>query len=53
MGSNNCFAKIIADVFAPWRCVNPHLNAPGQQSDKTSAFIELLTLADDQSIKWI
>jgi len=37
MGSNNCFSKIIADVFPPWRCVKTHLNAPDQPTDKTSA----------------
>ena len=50
MGSNNCFSKIIADVFPPWHRVNTHLNAAEQQTDKTSAFIELLTLTDDQLI---
>ena len=53
MGSNNCFSKIIADVFPPWRRVNTHLNAAEQQTDKTSAFIEVLTLTDDQSsVHW-
>ncbi|MEE6522716.1 hypothetical protein FKM82_021325 [Ascaphus truei] len=47
MGSNNCFSKIIADVFPPWHCVNTHLNAPDQQNVKTPAFIEMVTLADD------
>ena len=47
IGSNNYFCKIIADVFPPWHCVNTHLNAPDQQTDKPSAFIEVLTLADD------
>ncbi|MEE6526683.1 hypothetical protein FKM82_027469 [Ascaphus truei] len=51
MGGNNCFAKIIADVFPPWHCVNTHLNAPDQQTAKTSTFIEEVTLADDQLIK--
>jgi len=53
MGSNICVSKIIADVFPPWHCVNTHLNLPEQQTDKTFAFIEVLTLADDQLIKYI
>jgi len=32
MGSNNCFSKIIVDVFPPWHCVNTHLKAPEQQT---------------------
>ena len=48
MGSNSCFSKIIADVFPPWHRVNTHLDAAEQQTDRTSAFIELLTLTDDQ-----
>ena len=51
MGSNSCFSKIIADVFPPWHRVNKHLDAAEQQTDKTSAFIELLTLTDDQLIR--
>ena len=50
MGSNNSFSKIIADVFPPGRRVNTHLDAAEQQTDRTSAFIELLTLTDDQLI---
>ena len=50
MGSNNCFSKIIADVFPPWHRVNTHLNAAEQQTDQTSAFIAVLTLTDDQLI---
>jgi len=53
MGSNNCSSKIIADVFPPWHCVSTHLNALDQQTAKTSAFIQLVTLADDQLIKGI
>ena len=53
MGSNNCFSKIIADVFPPWHRVNTHLNAAEQQTDKTSAFIEVLALTDDQLIESI
>jgi len=53
MGSNNRFSKIIADVFPLWHCVNTHLNAQDQQTDKTSAFIEVLTLTDDQLIKCV
>ena len=33
--------KTIADVFPPLHCVDTHLNAPDQQSDKTSAFMML------------
>ena len=51
MGSNSCFSEIIADVFPP--CVNTHLDAAEQQTDRTSAFIELLTLTDDQLIMCI
>ena len=43
MGSNNCFSKIIADVFPPWHRVNTHLDAAEQQTDQTSTFID-----DDQ-----
>ena len=50
MGSNSCFSRITADAFPPWHCVNTHLNAPDQQTDKTSAFREVLTLTDDQLI---
>ena len=53
MGSNNCFSTIIADGLPPWHCVNTHLNAPDQQTAKTSAFIEVVTLADDQLLKVI
>jgi len=45
MGSHNCFSKIVADVL---HFVNTHPIAPDQQIAKTSAFIEPLTLADDQ-----
>jgi len=31
--------------------VNTQLNVPDQKSDKTSAFIDVLTLTDDQSIQ--
>ena len=51
MGSNSCFSKVIADVFPPWHRVNTHLDAAEQQTDRTSAFIELLTLTDDQLIR--
>jgi len=47
------FSEIIADVLPPWHCVNTHLNAPDQQTAKTSAFMEALTPADDQLIKSI
>lgn len=54
MNSNKCFSKIIADIFLPWHHVKIHLNAPDKQTAKTYAFIEMLTLADDQTkTKWI
>ena len=53
MGSNNCLSKIIADVFPPLHCVNTHLNASDQQTEKTSAVIEVLTLDDDQLVHLI
>jgi len=53
MGSHNCFSKIIADVFPLWNCVSTQLNAPDQQTAKTSAFIELVTIADDKLLKGI
>ena len=43
MGSYYCFSKIIADVFPPWHCVNTHLNAADQQTNKTFALLEVLT----------
>ena len=43
MSGNSCFSKIIA----PFLSVNTHTNAPDQQSDKTSGFIEVLTPAAD------
>ncbi len=48
MAATLCYSKIIADVLPPWRYVNTHLKASDQQTDKTSAFLEVLTLADDQ-----
>lgn len=39
MASNNCFSKIIVDVFLPCKMI------------KTSAFIEVVTLSEDQLIK--
>jgi len=49
MGSNSGFSKI----FPPYCCVNTHLSAPDQQIAKTSAFIKMLAIADDQLIKCI
>ena len=43
---NNCVSTIIADIFPPWHCVNTHLNVPDQQTAKTLASIEVITLAD-------
>ncbi len=40
-----------SNPLTPWHCVNTHLNASDQQTAKTSAFIEVLTLANDQLIK--
>jgi len=39
---------IIADVFPLWHCVKTTLKALDQQTNKTSVFIELVMLADDQ-----
>jgi len=49
----HCFSKIIAYVFPFWHCMDTHLNVPDEQTAKTSAFIEVLTLTDDQLIKYI
>lgn len=51
--SNNCFFKIIADISPPWHCVTTHLNAAHLPTAKTSAFIEVLTLAEDQLLQCI
>lgn len=51
IGSNN-FSKIIADDFPSWHYVT-HLNSADQQTAKTSSFIEVLTLANIQLIKYI
>ena len=48
VGGNNCFSKIITDVFSPRHCVNSHPNAPDRQITKSFLFIEVATLADDQ-----
>ncbi|KAM8953118.1 kininogen-1 [Pelodytes ibericus] len=50
MSSNNCFSKIIADVFLPGHCFNTE-PAPDEQTATTSALIEVFTLVDDQLIK--
>lgn len=42
-------SQITADISSPWHFVKTHLNAPELQTSKT-AFIEVLTLADGQSI---
>ena len=46
MRRNNYFTKSIADVFPSCHYVSTHLNAPGQQTAKTSALIELCAPAD-------
>lgn len=51
MGSSSCSSNSSADVFPPWRHVNTHLNVAEQKTAKSSAFIEVLTLKDDQLIK--
>ena len=53
MISNNYFSNIIAGVFPPWHYANTHLNAPDQQTAKSSAFIEVHTFTDDQLIRCI
>ena len=52
-GGPDCFFGITIAVFPPWDCVKIHLNAPEQQSPKTSAFTKVVTLADDQLTKSI
>lgn len=37
LGRNNCVFDV--DVFPSWHCARTHLNAPYQQTSKTSAFI--------------
>jgi len=44
---------MIADVFPPWPSFNKHLKGPDQQTVKSSAFIAVLTPADDRLFKWI
>lgn len=44
MGSNNCFCRIFADAFPPWRRANTQLNAPERQTANAFAFAEVLTL---------
>lgn len=51
MVSNNCFSKIIVDVFPHWHYVNTRVSAPDQKTAKT--FLEVVTLADDELIKSI
>ena len=51
MGRNHFFSMITAYVFPPWHCVNTHLNAPDQQTAKSLAFIEVITLADNQLLE--
>ena len=46
-------SKSVTDVCPPWHCVKTHLNAPDQQTAKSSAFIEVLRAADNQLIKCI
>ena len=48
IGSNYRLSKIIADVPPPWHCVNTHLNAQDQQTDRIS-LVEVLTLTDNMS----
>lgn len=43
MGSKNCFMKVIAGFFSPCHYIFIHLNAPEQQTDKISVFIEVVT----------
>lgn len=51
MGSNNCSFKITTDVLPPRHRVNAHVNARDQQRAKTSASVDLVTLADDQLLR--
>lgn len=52
MSTKSYLSKITA-VFPHQYCLNTRLNAPDLQTVKTSAFIEVLPLADDQIIKYI
>lgn len=52
MGNNSCFSKVLADIFPSWYCVKTHLNTAVLQSPKTSAFPEVLTLADHQLMRY-
>lgn len=45
MGSNSCFSKTTAGPSPPRPCVYTHLNASDQQTAKTFALVEALTLA--------
>lgn len=49
---NNCFSNVIINVFL-LDIVLTHLNAPDLQTGKISAFTGVVTLADNQLIKWI
>lgn len=51
LGNGLINLPIIAGRLPLWHCVNTQLNAPDQQTAQTSAFIEMLTFADDQLIK--
>lgn len=51
MGSYKSFSGIIADVFPPLHFVITRLHAPDLQAVKKSAFIEVITLTEDQLIK--
>ena len=53
MSCNNCFSKIISNVFPPRYCISSHLNAPDQHTEKPSSFMEVPALAHDQLIKCI
>lgn len=50
MGSNSCFSKTTAGASPPWPCVYTRLNASDQQTAKTFALVEALTLANDHML---
>lgn len=45
--------KIIAKVLPPWHRVNIHMNTSDQQTEKTSAFIESVTVNEpNNQVHW-
>lgn len=48
MSDTKCFLRIIADIFRSWHRVYTHLNPADRQTTKTSAFIQVIKVADEQ-----